>query len=210
MEKLPESLVSATSRSEWSVRDHARSVGTGTAQLAHTHGIPRVDGAPARRKTATQRLREEIRERLGAAYSAYAYNTPSRAYDGYGVLKVVIPTDPGRVEEVIQEVKRIAASLATEGVTEDELRRVVDPMVAGIKDMRRDNRYWLNSVLTGSARYPQQLDWSRNVVEDYASISKEEVFDMARTYLGNDTAASVIIKPDRDAKVGALEKARNG
>jgi len=158
----------------------------------------------------SERLREEIRERLGAAYSAYAYNSPSRAYDGYGVLKVVIPTDPGRVDEVLQEVKRIATSMATEGVTEDELRRVVDPMVAGIKDMRRDNRYWLNTVLTGSARYPQQLDWSRSVLEDYASISKEEVFDTARTYLGNNAAVTVIIRPDADAEMGILNKSRNG
>ena len=158
----------------------------------------------------SERLREEIRERMGAAYSAYAYNTPSRVYDGYGVLKVVIPTDPGRVDEVIQEVKRIAASLATEGVTEDELRRVVDPMMAGIKDMRRDNRYWLDTVLTGSNRYPQQLDWSRSLLEDYASISKEDVFEMARTYLGNSTVATVIVRPDQVTEVGTLKTSPNG
>jgi len=143
----------------------------------------------------SERLREEIREKLGAAYSPRAYNAPSRAYDGYGVLKVVIPTDPGRVTEVIGEVKRIAALLAREGVTDDELRRVVDPMVAGINDMRRDNRYWLNTVLTGATRYPQQLDWSRSIEKDYATISTEEVSDIAKKYLENSTAATVVIRP---------------
>ena len=143
----------------------------------------------------SERLRKEIRGKLGAAYSTIAYNAPSRAYDGYGVLKVIIPTDPGRVDEVIREVKRIAASLAMEGITEDELRRVVDPMVAGIKDMRRSNRYWLDTVLTGATRHPQQLDWSRSIEKDYETISAGEVFDLARKYLENSAAATVIVRP---------------
>jgi len=146
----------------------------------------------------SERLREEIREKLGAAYSPHAYNAPSRAYHGYGVFKVVIPTDPKRVDEVIREVKRIATSLAMDGVSEDELRRVVDPMVAGIKDMRRDNRYWLNSVLTGVTRHPQQLDWSRSIVADYASITTGEVFELARKFLENGAAATLIIRPVSD------------
>jgi len=156
----------------------------------------------------SERLREEIREKLGAAYSTHAYNATSRTYDCYGVLKVVIPTDPARVSEVIREVKRIAASLAMEGVTEDELRRVVEPMVAGIKDMRRSNRYWLETVLTGATRYPQQFDWSRTIEKDYEAISAGEVFDMAKKYLENRTAATVIIRPGPEA--GALTESFNG
>ena len=34
----------------------------------------------------SDRLREEIRERLGASYSPVAHHWPSRAYEGYGML----------------------------------------------------------------------------------------------------------------------------
>ena len=39
-------------------------------------------------------LREEVREKLGAAYSAFAYNSPKRAYPGYGVFQIMIHVDP--------------------------------------------------------------------------------------------------------------------
>jgi zinc protease len=38
----------------------------------------------------SERLRERIREKLGAAYSFVAYNRPSRAYPGYGVFQAFI------------------------------------------------------------------------------------------------------------------------
>jgi zinc protease len=61
--------------------------------------------------------------------------------------------------------------------------------------MMRENRYWLNSVLTGSGKHPQQLDWSRTIMKDYASITKEEVNYIAKKYLDNEKAATIIVKP---------------
>jgi zinc protease len=61
--------------------------------------------------------------------------------------------------------------------------------------MLRKNSYWLNTVLTGSKMYPQQLDWSRTILKDYDSITKETVSNIAKKYLNNDTAATIIVKP---------------
>jgi zinc protease len=61
--------------------------------------------------------------------------------------------------------------------------------------MMRKNNYWLNTVLTGSKKYPQQLDWGRTILKDYASITKEEVSYIAKKYLDNGKAATIIVKP---------------
>ncbi len=145
----------------------------------------------------SDRLREAVRERLGAAYSLAAFNHPSRAYPGYGVFQVMITVDIKDAEKVINEVRSIAESLSEKPVSSDELRRSLDPMLTGIKDTVKTNDYWLNSVLTGSARRPQQIEWSRGFKKDFESVLPEEILALARKYLVNSRAAVIIVKPKK-------------
>ncbi len=143
----------------------------------------------------SERLRERIREKLGAAYSFVAYNRPSRAYPGYGVFQAFIHVDPKESKMVVGEIKKIISDLVVTGVSDEELMRVIRPALTGIKDMLQSNYYWLNTVLSGSKKHPRQLDWSRTIMNDYASITKEELSALAKQYLDNDKAAVIIVKP---------------
>jgi zinc protease len=143
----------------------------------------------------SDRFREQIREKLGSAYSSFAFNRPSRAYPGYGVLQTIAYVEPNESEMIIKRVKKIVSNLAKDGVTQDELSRAKEPTLTSIKDMLRKNGYWLDTVLTGSKIYPQKIDWSRTILKDYASITKERVSNIAKKYLVNDKAATIIIKP---------------
>lgn len=143
----------------------------------------------------SERLRVTIREKSGAAYSPYAYNAASRAYPGYGVLRTMIHVDPETADRVVNQVRSIADDLKKSGILADELKRSLDPILTGIKDRYRTNEYWLDSVLTNSAKSPQQLDWSRTIQNDYASITSDEVSALARKYLDNRRAATLIIEP---------------
>jgi zinc protease len=143
----------------------------------------------------SDRLREQIREKLGSAYTAFAFNSPSKAYPGYGVLQAMAYIDPNESQMIIKEVKKIVSNIAKNGVTEDELKRAKEPTLTSIKDMFRKNSYWLDTVLTGSKIHPQKVDWSRTILKDYASITKQRVSNIAKTYLVNDKAAVIIIKP---------------
>ncbi len=141
------------------------------------------------------RLRETIREKMGSTYSPFAYNRPSRAYAGYGVLEAQIFVAPEEASSVAGNVKTIVSDLVTHGVTQDELTRALEPTLTRIKDMRQKNDYWLYTVLNGSNRYPQQIEWGRSIVKDYSSITKEEISMLAKKYLDNSKAATIIIKP---------------
>lgn len=143
----------------------------------------------------SERLRERIREKLGATYSPFAFNRPSRTYPGYGVLFTFIHVDPKMVDTVIVEVKALAATLARSGITKDELQRVLKPTLTSLKDMLRRNGYWLNTVLSRSKKYPQQLDWNRSIMEDYAAITPEEVSHLAKKYLIDEKAAVIVVIP---------------
>ncbi|MCP4112213.1 MAG: insulinase family protein [Desulfobacteraceae bacterium] len=142
-------------------------------------------------------LREEIREKTGATYSQYAYNIPSRTYAGYGVFRSVLFIDPAMSEKIIRDVKKIASDLVKNGITQDELKRAVEPVLTSIKDMKRTNDYWLSTVLKHSLRRPEQLTWPKSVLEDYASVTVKDVHDMAKKYLSDEKKAAVIvIKPE--------------
>ncbi len=143
----------------------------------------------------SDRLREQIREKLGSAYSTFTFNRPSRAYPEYGVFQAGVYINPEEANMLVNKVKKIVSGLAADGATQDELRRALFPTLTSIKEMMRKNSYWLNTVLTGSKKHPQQLDWSRTIMNDYASITKEEVSNIAKKYLDNGKAATIIVKP---------------
>jgi zinc protease len=143
----------------------------------------------------SDRLREQVREKLGSAYSTFTFNRPSRAYPKYGVFQAGVYINPEQANMLVNKIKKIVSDLVAGGVTQDELHRALSPTLTSIKEMMRTNTYWLNTVLTGSKRHPQQLDWSRTIMKDYASITKEEVSNMAKKYLDNGKAATIIVKP---------------
>jgi zinc protease len=147
----------------------------------------------------SERLRQRIREKLGASYSPYAFNRASRAYTGYGVFQAYVNVAPDQTDTVLTEVKTIASNLARKQVTADELMRVIDPILTSIKELRQTNGYWLNSVMTGSNRHPQQFEWARSFQGDYASVTVDEIASLAATYLTDERASAIIIRPKQKA-----------
>ncbi len=144
----------------------------------------------------SERLRVKVREQLGVSYSPVAFNRSFRAYPGYGLLQAFIQIAPEQAGKVEAAVKKIAADLAAGGISQDELLRARDPVLTSIRDMRQTNSYWLDSVLTGCTRYPQQLDWSRSIEADYAAITVQDINRLARQYLDNARAAVFVALPE--------------
>jgi len=148
----------------------------------------------------SERLREHIRETLGAVYSPFAYHRAYRAYPGYGLLQSFFLVDPAQADLIANEVRTIAARMADQGISPDELRRALDPTLAQVKDLRQSNRYWLNSVMTGASRHPEQLAWARTIESDYAAITVDEMNALAKKYLQNEKAANIIILPEKNTQ----------
>lgn len=144
----------------------------------------------------SEKLRKKIREKLGASYSPYAYNNASRAYQDYGVLQAVIQVNPDQCDMVAGEVRTIAADLSKNGIADEELQLALKPILTQLKDMRRDNTYWLKSVLMRSRAYPQQLEWCLSMMDDFASITADELTALARKYLDNQKSAVITIQPE--------------
>lgn len=158
-------------------------------------------------QVVSDRMRVQIREDMGAAYSSFAYHDPSRAYDGYGLFHAVAQINPGQVQAVNAAILSIMEDIAGKGVSREELGRAIKPILTTIRERVKTNDYWLDSVLKGSRRRPDQLNWARNFEADYAAITAEELTALARNYFKEGDAATVVITPRAE---GAGSETKSG
>lgn len=141
------------------------------------------------------RLRTEIREKLGASYSPQAVADGSTAIENYGFIIAFSVGTPADVVKLATTATEIAANLAKSGATEDELDRARAPFIGEIEKSLRDNSYWLESVLSGSTTNPAKFDLAKDRLEDTKSITIQEINELAAKYLGSDQAIQVTIRP---------------
>lgn len=157
--------------------------------------IPRTRRLAMLARIVDDRLRKEIRESLGAAYSPQAASEPSDTYPGFGLLSVGVEVDPPQAEKIQQTILRLAGELQGGGVSEDELERAREPALTAIRESVRQNSYWLGAVLAEAQERPEMLEAARTRLADIQAITKEELDALAARYLQNERAARFVIRP---------------
>jgi len=141
------------------------------------------------------RLREEIREKLGASYSPNAGASGSDAYDGVGYVIGQSVGKPEDLELLLKTMRDLADKLATEGATADELDRALKPTFGQLDKSLRDNSYWLATVMSQSQSDPKRLELARGRDADYRSITLTEINALAKKFLKAENTLLVSIKP---------------
>lgn len=145
-----------------------------------------------------EKLRQVVREKLGASYAPGVESAPSRVYKDYGRIQVQVVVEPGREAAILAEIERIADELRRNGISAEELARIKGPILTELKDVVKTNEYWLRSVLAGSKRHPQQLEWPSTMLEDFQGITVVEIEDLAKRYLLPERIAKAVVSPSAD------------
>lgn len=148
-------------------------------------------------RVMSEHLRKTIREKLGAAYAPYVYNHPSMVHDGYGVLQMVVPVSWETVDEVTRTLHEIIADVRENGVSQQETELSLAPVLKQLDVLRQTNAYWLNSVMAGSKRHPQKLDWANTILSVYGEMTHQDMTALAEKYLDPETSAEIRILPVR-------------
>ncbi len=143
----------------------------------------------------SDRLRIEVRQKLGEAYSPEVFNNSSELYPQYGYATSLITADPKLAADLSDQARAIGEDLATKGVTQDEFDRAIIPLRKSIGEYRRQNAYWLSRVLAASQFYPQHLDWARTLPTAYDQVTVEQVTALAREYFGAANALRILVLP---------------
>jgi zinc protease len=143
----------------------------------------------------SDRLRVKIREEIGGAYSPSAGSSANETYRDYGYINAYIVVEPEKSAEIAQVTRELAADLAAQGVTEDELQRAKLPLLTALRESARTNGYWLGAVLGSAQEFPQRLDWARSRYSDIEGVTKPELDELAARYLGDERVFQVIVLP---------------
>ena len=141
------------------------------------------------------RLREEIREKLGASYSPNAGASGSDALEGVGYIIGQSIGKPEDLDLLLKTMRDLADNFANTGATADELDRAIKPLLGQLEKSARDNSYWLGTVMGQSQSDPERLDLARGRDADYRSITLAEINALAKKYLKAENALLVSIKP---------------
>ncbi|MCX8494881.1 MAG: insulinase family protein [Akkermansiaceae bacterium] len=141
------------------------------------------------------RLREEIREKLGASYSPNAGASGSDAYDNVGYIIGQSVGKPEDLEKLLTTMRKLADNLAHQGATADELDRALKPTLSQLTKSLRDNSYWITTVMSQAQEDPARLDLARTRDADYHSITLDEINKLAAKYLSARNALLISIKP---------------
>ncbi|MDA7888625.1 insulinase family protein, partial [Akkermansiaceae bacterium] len=147
----------------------------------------------------SDRMREEIREKLGGSYSPRAGSAPSQTLD-FGMMRAMAQVKPEETKKYGELMIKLADIMAEKGVTKDELERALKPLQSNLKESLRDNSYWLNTVLGASQEKPHLLDWARTRDSDYGGVTVEELNALAKEFLKKDNALLYELVPKESAK----------
>lgn len=140
------------------------------------------------------KLTERLREAEGLTYSASSNSNASDVYPDYGYLYVGADVRVENVDAAYAAIGELAADLAAGEISEDELLRARQPLLEQIENAFENNGAWM-SWLSQSFGRPQRLDRIRALTEDYESITREELVEMAGAYLQPERSWRVTILP---------------
>ncbi|MDT9599348.1 M16 family metallopeptidase [Sphingosinicella rhizophila] len=143
------------------------------------------------------RLREEIREKQGATYSANAGHAPSEAFTGYGYISARIDAPPAHLDDFFRDVRAIAGDLRNKPVSADELQRARQPLIENIQRQKAGNAWWL-ARLGGVQDHPERVESIRRSIEQYLSLTPADLQRAAQTYLIDAKAWRMIVTPEKE------------
>jgi zinc protease len=122
---------------------------------------------------------------------------PSDTFTGYGFMLAAASLKPEQVEKVKPMYLDIGKSLSEGNITDDEFQRAKEPILQQLMQMRRDNGYWMNSVLRNCQEQPQRLEWARSFIDDFKATTKEDMIKLAKEYLPSNRALTVGLIPEK-------------
>jgi zinc protease len=149
-------------------------------------------------RVLNDRVRLNVRERLGASYSPRASAQGSLTYHDNGTVSIQAQGDPSKAKELLEACLETAEKLAKDGVTDDEVERLRVPLIAAVRDQQRENQFWTQTLANLHHR-KSALDEVKTVEADYAAIDGAAMSKLAASLLTRDKSSSIIVVPDHPA-----------
>ncbi|RME71598.1 MAG: insulinase family protein [Verrucomicrobia bacterium] len=143
------------------------------------------------------RIREEVRDNRGLAYSPSVEFTPYNGFPRFALMQAMIDCDPLQADAIAPIVADIAASVAREGVRESEFIGSRGILASQVRRGFLDNMFLLSLVQRAQERpesIQEAIQLKNGLIDD---VTIDEVNTWARRILGpeNTRTAAIVPKP---------------
>lgn len=142
-----------------------------------------------------ERVRELVRERLGATYSPRVAHAASLAVPARGRLVVQLDLPADRIRDIRPRLVELVDELRAQGPSAEELARVVEPRRARLSRILASNGFWLDGVLAGRHAHPFKLERQARLEADLASWTREGLAELAATWLAPERRLKIMVLP---------------
>ena len=147
------------------------------------------------------KLRRDLRERMGASYSPSAFYRTMPNEDGYSLLQIDVHTN----REQMGQVREYLGTLAPWKVSQQELDRLRLPMLTQVQTSRSNTQYWQRMLLTELATGYPYLEWSKTTESNLQNCTKEAVAEALKDLLAAPSAIwTVAAHPQNSATNGKI------
>lgn len=167
--------------------------------------LPNTDGAD--RKTVmtyrmaasvlSDKLREVIREKLGAAYSPWSFYYQSPQNDGFGFIWASVQTSPDQLALVRKTLGQVMGDLASKGITEDELEKLKKPMITALQTQRKLNVRWEALLRLEVTEKQPWIKWNEEDIPALQAVTADDVTSALRLAFKSQPAIHIITTEDK-------------
>lgn len=142
------------------------------------------------------RLREEIREAAGGAYSVGAGGWRWREPEPWSYMQLGFGLDPQRADELRARALEVVEELRTRETGPDYLERIKAQERDQYEENLRENSYWL-SVLSFSVQHGRDLDRIPEYPRLIEELSSADLLEMAQRYLDPERRIELLLLPEQ-------------
>jgi zinc protease len=139
-------------------------------------------------------LTDEIREKLGKAYSPGASSAPSHVWRGYGTFTVSAGVDVADVDATREAIRAVMARVGSEPVDADTLERARRPLLENYDNALKTNGGWIG-VTARAQSEPERIDRFYAARQRVESVTAADLQVLAARYLAPDAAVEVVARP---------------
>ncbi|MCB2086293.1 MAG: insulinase family protein [Sphingomonadaceae bacterium] len=143
-------------------------------------------------------LQEELRERLGQAYSPTASSAQSGVYPGYGTFSLAASLDAGKVDDAREAMNRVVQRLRNEPVDADMLDRARRPLLERFENALKSNSGW-RALADRAQGKPGDMARFFAAPGIAARITPEMIRDAAAQFLDPAAVLEIRVVPEAPA-----------
>ena len=145
---------------------------------------------------------ENLRQKLGKAYSPQASSAPSRIWRDYGTFSISASIDVDNVAIVRAAITDTVAGLRNAPPSADVMLRARAPLLEVIDNALKTNAGWLGNVARAQSQ-PDGIERHLHMRERLMAVTADQVQAAARRYLGESGAVAITVVPENGAEKAA-------